>query len=132
MSDDPLKVFRFAVSHFGLNLSAEEDAGIEARRFSSLFGLPIVDGRDSIYAGPLIELMKGKGRGTHGHIGIATDDLQGALAYLEGLGYARDPASGKYDEDGRLVVMYLKQEFAGFAVHLLQRKERQEYDPSME
>lgn len=121
MSDDIMKAFKFEVSHFGVNVTTEVEALAEAEKFSDLFGLQPAVGKDSVYAGPRIELMKGKGRGTCGHIGIATDDIHGALAYLEGLGCSFDPASSKYDKDGRLIVIYLKDEIAGFAVHLLQR-----------
>lgn len=88
--------------------------------------------RSLTYAGTMIELMKGKGRETCGHIGIATDDIHGAKAYLEGLGCCFDPASSKHDADGNLIVRYHKDEIAGFAVHLLQRVERLDHDPTME
>lgn len=112
---------RFEVSHFGVNVATEDEALEKADVFFTLFGLKTVVGKDSVYAGPRIELMKGKGRGTCGHIGIATDDIHGAMTYLEGLGCNFDPASSKYDEAGKLIVIYLDTEFAGFAVHLLQR-----------
>jgi 2-dehydro-3-deoxyphosphogluconate aldolase/(4S)-4-hydroxy-2-oxoglutarate aldolase len=121
MSNDVMKDFGFEVSHFGVNTATEGEALAEAARFSALFGLQAAIGKDSVYAGPMIELMKGKGRGACGHIGIATDDIQGAKAYLEGLGCTFDTASSKYDKDGRLIVIYLHEQIAGFAVHLLQR-----------
>jgi 2-dehydro-3-deoxyphosphogluconate aldolase/(4S)-4-hydroxy-2-oxoglutarate aldolase len=121
MSKDDMKGFNFEVSHFGVNAATEGEALAEAGKFSELFGLQIADGKDSVYAGPRIELMKGQGRGTCGHIGIATDDIHEAMAYLVSLGCRFDPASSKYDEKGTLIVIYLKDEIAGFAVHLLQR-----------
>ena len=43
-----------------------------------------------------------------------------AIAELEKAGYAVDPETAKYKGD-RMIAVYLKQEFGGFAVHLLQK-----------
>lgn len=111
----------FQVVHFGLNCADGFEARKEAELFAGVFGLPVNEGKDSIYAGPLIELMKGPGRGRCGHIAVATNDIHKAQKYLESLGLEFDAASSKFDMEGNLVVLYLKNEVAGFAVHLLQR-----------
>lgn len=111
----------FEVVHFGVNCDDDLEARKEAETFARLFGLPIKDGKNSIYAGPLIELMKGSGRGKYGHIAVATNDVQKAQRYLESLGCEFEPASVRYNSEGNLIFIYLKNEIAGFAVHLLQR-----------
>jgi len=123
MSDisDIKEELAFEVAHFGINCADDADAKKEADAFGNFFGLPIKEGKSSIFAGPFIEIMKGAGRGKCGHIGIATNDIRKAQEYLESLGLEFDPASQKYNSEGKLMAIYLKNEIAGFAVHLLQR-----------
>lgn len=116
------KDFGFEVVHFGVNCSGGEDAMRQAGLFLRLFGILPAEGKDSVFAGPLVELMKGNGRGTHGHIAVAANDIHAARAYLERLGCSFDEASAKLNDRGELIVIYLKEEIAGFAVHLLQKE----------
>lgn len=111
----------FQVAHIGINCPDEADALTQAAYFQRLFGISAQDGKDSVFAGPLLELMKAGGRGTHGHIAVSTRDIGKARAYLEEQGCRFDESSAKYDGDGNLIVLYLTEETAGFAVHLLQR-----------
>ena len=68
----------------------------------------------------MIEIVKENGRGTNGHICIAVDDMAKAMDELKGKGVAFDGSSAKY-KNGRMTAAYLKDEFGGFAVHLLQK-----------
>jgi len=111
--------FHFRVRHFGVNCGDGEKALGLARLFEQMFGLPVQEGRDSVFSSDAIELMKNGGRGTCGHIGIATADFAGAKKYLEEKGWKFDEKSAKYDENGEMFVVYLQEEFCGFAVHLL-------------
>ncbi len=63
----------------------------------------------------------GKGPGTHGHIAIGTNDIERAMAYLRRAGVEFDMASAKGPDGGPLKALYLKEEIAGFAVHLMRR-----------
>ena len=92
-----------------------------AETFGSLFALPVKEGNSSNFAGTLAEVMKGKGPGTNGHIAIGTNDIERAMAYLRRQGVAFDMASAKGPEGGPLKALYLKDEIAGFAVHLMRR-----------
>ena len=112
----------FEVVHFGVNCSGREEAMRQAGLFLRLFGILSAEGKDSVYAGPLIELMKGNGRGANGHIAVATNDIHAARIYLESLGCTFDEASVKWNDRGELIVIYLQEEIAGFAVHLLQKE----------
>ena len=70
-----------------------------------------------------MELMNEGGRGRLGHIGFYTPDIQAAMAYLEEKGYAMDPSTARYEADGKtLMLIYLKEEMNGFAIHLTTRK----------
>ena len=65
---------------------------------------------------PVLPLSKGK----NGHIAIRTNSVELAVAELAKKGFAYDESSAKY-KNGRMTVAYLKDEFGGFAVHLLQK-----------
>lgn len=114
----------FEIVHLGVNTGSEEQAAACAGMFETLFSLPpnpAKESADARFTGTQIEWMKGKGRGTHGHIAIATSDLPAARAYLEEKGFAFDDSSVKRFPDGRILVIYSREEIGGFAIHLMQR-----------
>ena len=111
----------FEIAHIGINTSDADTALATAEWFQTLFGWPVRTGKDSLYVGPKLEIMKSGGRGTHGHIAVATNDIETAKAYLESRGCLFAADSAKYDDQGKLIVIYFKVEIAGFAVHLLQK-----------
>jgi len=112
--------FGFAVRHLGINCSNSSEAQRACELLASIFGFPCLDDKaDSVFSGPAIEIMKGGGRGRLGHIAISTTDIDAAIAYLQRKGVAFDPSSIKRDENGRITVIYLRDEIAGMAIHLL-------------
>ncbi len=118
-----LSKFNFRIVHVGVNCADETEA-IEGVRFMEMFfGLPENPDKrslDSLYTDTTVEWLTKPGRGKHGHLAIATNDLEGAQAFLEEKGLTFDPDSRKYTDDGRVLVIYAEQDIAGFAVHLLQ------------
>lgn len=114
----------FSLAHIGINGADAQEAAGTAKAFAALLGMPYRPGSASDYAGTIIEAMKEPGRGTHGHIGIATDDLERGMYFANRAGFLFDPASRKNDANGNAVLYYLNRELAGFAVHLLQRPRR--------
>ncbi len=111
---------RFALAHVGLSTADAEDADRVARRFAALFGFDVKSGTSSIFASPGIEVVKGSSRGELGHIAIRTASIPRAVAYLARNGAAVDPASEKRAPDGSVRAVYLAEEVAGFAIHLIQ------------
>ncbi len=111
----------FSLVHIGINASGSHEAANIARKYSGLLGVPYIYGNTSDYAGTSIEVMKDKGRGTHGHIGIATNDLERGMYFAQRSGFSFDPDSRKNDASGRAILYYLTAELGGFAVHLLQK-----------
>lgn len=109
----------FQVAHIGLNTKNSNEARKAAGMLRFIFGLEITEGETSTYAGPMLEIMKGVGRGKHGHIALATADLSGAIDHLQSRGIQFDDTSGKYDAAGNLILLYLQEEIAGFAFHLI-------------
>ncbi len=114
----------FEVAHIGVNCEDELQANACAERFAALFQLvanPKKESKDACFTGTQIEWMKAPGRGTHGHIALATSDLPAARTYLEEKGVAFDPESIKCFADGRIMVIYAREEIGGFAIHLIQK-----------
>ena len=112
----------FDLGHIGIN-TAEADASLKlAKNLSTVFNFALKEGNSSNFAGKGIEVNKSKGLGTNGHIAVATNSITRAVAWLERKGVAVDMATAKKDSSGNLVAVYLKGEFEGFAIHLLQKK----------
>ncbi len=106
------------VLHVGINATDEEDANRIAEEFRTLMGFIPKFGNSSIFASPLIEIMKKKGRGEKGHIAIGTKDVDKAAAYFETTGMGVKKETAKYLEDGTMEFVYLDKEIGGFAIHL--------------
>ena len=64
--------------------------------------------------------MKTPFKGTHGHIAVRTNDVERAVEYLKTKGYDVDLETARYKDD-KMTFVYLKGEFGGFAIHLLQK-----------
>lgn len=111
----------FEVKHIGINTENEEEALKAAQLFQLAFGFDYAVGNSSIFAGgKSMEIMKKPGRGTHGHIAVGTNTIDRAIAHLKMQGWEFDEDS-RVVKNGKTVAIYLKQEFAGFAVHLVQK-----------
>ena len=112
----------FELAHVGINTENEQEARAVAQMFDSMFGFEEKVGNSSVFAGKYVEVMKSAGPGRLGHIAIATNSVMRAKAYFERRGIAFDEASYKKDAKGNPVAIYFKDEIAGFAVHLVQKK----------
>ena len=112
----------FSIAHVGINCENENEAKGVTEMFAKMFGWERKVGNSSVFAGSYIECMKTPFRGTKGHIAVATNSVRRAIYQLKTLGVEADMDSAKYDADGRMTVVYLKDEFGGFAVHLLEKK----------
>lgn len=111
----------FELRHVGINCESEEEALGTADVFAAMFGFKVKNGNSSVFAGTAIEAMKKPYLGTKGHIAIGTNSVERAVNYLEGvLGVEFDMETAKYKGD-KLNAIYLKEEFGGFAVHLVQK-----------
>ena len=108
------------IAHVGINSADEAEAMDTATKLCKLLGWTMKVGNSSIFAGTGIEVMKTPFRGTKGHIGIKTNFIVRAKAYLERQGFEFDESSANV-KDGQLKAIYLKDEIAGFAIHLVQK-----------
>lgn len=110
----------FEVSHIGINCSSSEEAEETAETFETMFGFPKESGSASVYAGTFLECMKPPHLGTNGHIAITVNSIIRAKDYFEAIGYEFNEASAKFN-NGRMIVIYFKEEIGGFAVHIVQK-----------
>lgn len=110
----------FEVAHIGVNCADAAASDAVCGALEQAFGFATKAGGSSNFAGGQIEVMKSMYLGAHGHIAVRTNKIASAVADLERRGFAVDPETAKYKGD-RLMAIYLKADFGGFAVHLLQK-----------
>lgn len=113
--------FGFEVLHIGFNQENEEEAEKSADTLKNLFGFGKRETPASVFSTDRIEIMKKQGAGRLGHVAVGTNDASAAKKYLEGKGVEFDETTAAYLPDGRLKLIYLKNDIAGFAFHLLQK-----------
>ena len=114
------KMLGFEIKHVGINCGDADEAMAVAKKFSALFGWPVKDGNSSTFSGTAIEAMKAPYLGTHGHIAIGTTSCVRAKAYLESIGFEFAEETAKFKGD-KLNAIYLKDEIAGYAIHLVNK-----------
>ncbi len=112
----------FDIRHVGINAENEEEAIGIATLIANMFGFPVKNGNSSVFAGTAVEVMKEKYLGTHGHIAIGTRYIERAIYHLERQGVVFDYDTVKTDVKGKKTAIYMKGEFGGFALHLVQNK----------
>ena len=110
----------FEFAHLGINEENKDSALRSANLLSDLFYFPAKEGVSSIFAGSSFEVIKNRYLGEFGHIGIATNDIRRAIAYLKKKGISVLPETVK-EKDGKLKSIYLDKEISGFALHLSQK-----------
>lgn len=111
----------FELKHIGINCANEEAAVQTAKLFCTVFGFDYKAGNSSIFAGSAVECMKQPCLGSLGHIAMGTNNVERAEAYLRRQGIAFNEDSRQRSPKGQTVAIYLREEFAGFAVHLVQK-----------
>jgi 2-dehydro-3-deoxyphosphogluconate aldolase/(4S)-4-hydroxy-2-oxoglutarate aldolase len=117
-----LSMLGLSFVHIGINAQNEEEALKAAKTFEALFGFTAKPGNTSNFAGDCIEILKAPGQGRNGHIGIETVNVVKAAAFLSRMGVEFKSETARTDAGGDWTFVYLKEEIAGFAVHLVQKK----------
>ena len=110
----------FEVAHIGVNCENGEDSLALCKKLDEAFSLGVKEGNSSNFASNGIEVMKSMYLGKNGHIAIRTNSVPLAVAELEKKGFVCDMETAKYKGE-RMIAVYLKEAFGGFAVHLLQK-----------
>ena len=115
----------FEIAHVGVNAGDAEESLAVCRALDAAFGFGVKEGNSSNFAGSGVEVMKSPYLGKNGHIAVKTNSIPRAAAELAKNGFTLDESTAKYKGE-KMVAVYLKQEFGGFAVHLLQKQGRNE------
>ena len=108
----------FEVAHVGINCADAEVCEQVCDAFTAAFDFGVKKGNSSNFASTGVEVMKTMFKGANGHIAIRTNKMTPAIAEMERRGLELDMDSVK-DKDN-IKAVYFKNEFGGFAVHLLQ------------
>ena len=114
------KMLGFELRHVGVNTEDAEASMAECKKLSAIFGWPIKEGNSSNFVGTGIEINKYMGRGKNGHIAVGTNSVKRAKWHLEQRGFKFIEESAVV-KNGKLTAIYLEDEIAGFAVHLVQK-----------
>jgi 2-dehydro-3-deoxyphosphogluconate aldolase/(4S)-4-hydroxy-2-oxoglutarate aldolase len=115
---DTMLNLRFA--HVGINCPGESACRTASDTVSTLFGLLQDERPTSVFVGKPFEIMKLQGVGTTGHIGMMTPNVDRAMFHLARRGARFDPASIQKNADDSTKFVYIADEIAGFAFHLVQ------------
>ncbi|MCI9120026.1 MAG: bifunctional 4-hydroxy-2-oxoglutarate aldolase/2-dehydro-3-deoxy-phosphogluconate aldolase [Oscillibacter sp.] len=113
-------VLGFEVAHIGVNAGNESDSLGVCEQFAQAFGFETKPGVSSNFASGSVEVMKSPYLGDHGHIAVRTNSIPRAIAELAKQGFEVDESTAKYKGE-KMTAVYLKKQFGGFAVHLLQK-----------
>lgn len=113
-------ILGYEVAHVGINTEDDQKSVDVCSEFGKAFGFESKLGNSSNFSSAKIEVMKSIYLGKNGHIAVRTNKIDVAIADLESKGFAVDMETAKYKGD-KMVAVYLKNEFGGFAVHLLQK-----------
>lgn len=111
----------FELRHVGINCVSEGEALERAGLLAAIFGLDVKNGNSSVFAGKEFELMKKNAPGEKGHICLAANNLDRAYAFLKASGYQFDEDSRKYQDNGKLKVINLKDEVGGFVLQIINK-----------
>ncbi len=111
----------FELAHIGINGDSEEDAGEKAEAISRIFRMSPRYMNSAVFSGKAVEVTKSNGLGTHGHIGFFTNSISRAIAYFEAMGIALNEEGTKYNKNGEITCVYLKDEIGGFALHVVEK-----------
>lgn len=117
-----MTMYGFRLAHIGVNTADTAAARKAALLMETMFGFTPKEGRLGIMCGGQLEFMCGPYFGGYGHIAIATNFIERAMAYLERMGFAFREDGLIYGDDGRINAAYLEGDFFGCAVHLLRKK----------
>ena len=109
----------FEVAHVGINCADADVCEQVCDAFTAAFDFGVKKGNSSNFASTGVEVMKTMFKGANGHIAIRTNKMTPAIAEMERRGLELDMDSVK-DKDN-IKAVYFKNEFGGFAVHLLQK-----------
>ncbi len=115
-----MKMLGFELTYVGINCLNHNEANLIADEFS-LFGLSKKVVKNHIYAGNVIITTDDGCIGTKGYLSFKTNNLNRAIAYLSKAGLEFNEKTMEYDEMHNIQKIYLKKEFGGYAIELINK-----------
>ena len=115
-----LEYLNFHISHMGINANSKLESVSLANKLGSFLKIPTHEYEKSAFAGSLFEIMYQPFYHEKGHVAIGTSDATRAYYYLKRCGVEFYENTVSYDANGNVIAAYLKENFGGFALHLLQ------------
>ncbi len=115
-----ITVLGLEFAHVGINSENAAQAEQTASLLAGLFPAARKETPTVVFMGDGIEIMKKTGKGKNGHLAIACNNLDRAVFQLERRGLAFDHEAAGTDSMGHRYI-FLKDEIAGYAVHLSER-----------
>ena len=109
------------LAHIGVNCGSADEAERLAKTICAMFGYAPKGGQKSWFAGTAIEFMNNGGPGAKGHIGFKTNSVERAMYHLGRQGVEFEENSITYNDKGAPKFVYIKGDFAGFAIHLVNK-----------
>jgi 2-dehydro-3-deoxyphosphogluconate aldolase/(4S)-4-hydroxy-2-oxoglutarate aldolase len=98
------RLLGFEIAHVGINQDSPEESLTVAKKFNKAFGFPVSEGNSSNFSSSFIEITKTNFKGANGHLAVKTNNISRAIY-----------------KDNTIVAVYLREEIAGFAIHLLKK-----------
>lgn len=118
--EDVKTMLGFELGHIGINAGKEENALRITEMFGTLLNMPMKPGEKSNFIGTAVEVLKFKGLGANGHIGIKTNSVKRTIYHLEQKGIAFNKETISISVEGDIENIYLQEEIGGFAIHFMQ------------
>lgn len=115
-----LGYLNFHIAHMGMNTNSKEESVALANKLGSVLKVATHEYTKSSFAGSLFEIMYEPFYHEKGHIAIGTSDATRAYHYLKRCGIEFIEETVSRDTNGNVIAAYLKENFGGFALHLLQ------------
>ena len=107
------------IKHIAVNETNGNGAEL-AKAFADLFGGNVRETSKGWFGSEQVEIMSEKfKKGTNGHVGLQTNNVDRAKRYYESLGYRFDESTADYDDKGNLKFIYFTDEIGGLAIHLI-------------
>lgn len=116
-----IKMLDIHFDHVGINSPLDHSNTQIANQFSKLLGIPLEPKPSSIFVDRL-EIMPAGSPGEKGHLGFKTNSVERAIFFLEKSGYTFDYETIRKNEKGQITFIYLENEIAGMACHLMDKQ----------
>lgn len=115
-------MYGFKLAHIGVNLPDTAAAKKAAVLAEAMFGFKQKEGSLGIMCDGQMEFMCGPYFGDYGHLAIATNFIDRAMAYFKRMGFTFRENGILYNDEGKINAAYFEGDFFGCAIHLLRRK----------